>query len=329
MSDFFSPLEEDDVRRTRQDEDEERLAKEALDAVGDRARVFALWNEETRDAIERGALKPTTLLVATTPWACGLVFDTVEAGAVCLRPMGTITVAGVSARNIAASGTIGREDPVGVLFRAETTETTETSAPARDDRENLCVLTVNHDVPADRAREYAKTLLESVNAEHVVVLTAVDENVLEEPSFDEADVDRDRDPFRCFAARAGTGATTTSPTSPTSERFDDASCAPLPAGVLLDGLAAAIAARREMAGERATVLAVPTPGGGRGSARGSRGAGADAGPGFGGGVDARVAASAARCVAAATGIDVVAGLTWRAAAGNGKVVGGDAERVFS
>ena len=42
MSDFFSPLEEDDVRRTRQDEDEERLAKEALDAVGDRARVFAL-----------------------------------------------------------------------------------------------------------------------------------------------------------------------------------------------------------------------------------------------------------------------------------------------
>ena len=96
MSDFFSPLEEDVVRRTRQDEDEERLAEEALDAVGDRARVFALWNEETRDAIERGALKPTTLLVATTPWACGLVFDTVEAGAARLRPMGTITVAGVS-----------------------------------------------------------------------------------------------------------------------------------------------------------------------------------------------------------------------------------------
>ena len=210
MSDFFSPLEEDDVCRTRQDEDEERLAEEALDAVGDRARVFARWNEETRDAIERGALKPTTLLVATTPWACGLVFDTVEAGAVCLRPMGTITVAGVSARNIAASGTIGREDPVGVLFRAETTET---SAGARDDRENLCVLTVNHDGPADRAREYAKTLLDSVNAEHVVVLTAVDENVLEEPSFDEADMDRDRDPFRCFAAHAGTVATTTSPTS--------------------------------------------------------------------------------------------------------------------
>ena len=320
MSDFFSPLEEDDVRRTRQDEDEERLAEEALDAVGDRARVFALWNEETRDAIERGALKPTTLLVATTPWACGLVFDTVEAGAVRLRPMGTITVAGVSARGIAVSGTIGREDPVGTLFRAETTET----SPPRGDDENLCVLTVNHDVPADRAREYAKALLDAVAAEHVVVLTAVDENVLEEPSFDEAD--RDRNPFRCFAAHARIGATTM---SPTSERFDDASCAPLPAGVLLDGLAAAITARREMVGERATVLAVPTPGGGRGSARGSRGAGADAGPGFGGGVDARVAASAARCVAAATGIDVVAGLTWRAAAGNGKVVGGDAERVFS
>ena len=316
MSDFFSPLEEDDVRRTRQDEDEERLAEEALDAVGDRARVFALWNEETRDAIERGALKPTTLLVTTTPWACGLVFDTVEAGAVRLRPMGTITVAGVSARGIAVSGTIGREDPVGTLFRAETTET----SPPRGDDENLCVLTVNHDVPADRAREYAKTLLDSVNAEHVVVLTAVDENVLEEPSFDDAD----RDPFPCFAARARNGVG-----DETSERFDDASCAPLPAGVLLDGLAAAIAARREMAGERATVLAVPTPGGGRGSARGSRGAGSGAGAGFGGGVDARVAASAARCVAAATGIDAVAGLTWRAAAGNGKVVGGDAERVFS
>ena len=259
MSDFFSPLEEDVVRRTRQDEDEERLAEEALDAVGDRARVFALWNEETRDAIERGALKPTTLLVATTPWACGLVFDTVEAGAARLRPMGTITVAGVSARGIAASGTIGREDPVGTLFQ---TETIETSARGGDDQ-NLCVLTVNHDVPADRAREYAKTLLDSVNAEHVVVLTAVDENVLEEPSFDDAD----RDPFPCFAARARNGATTT---SPTFDLFDDASCAPLPAGVLLDGLAAAITARREMAGERATVLAVPTPGGGRGSARGSR-----------------------------------------------------------
>ena len=122
MSDFFSPLEEDVVRRTRQDEDEERLAEEALDAVGDRARVFALWNEETRDAIERGALKPTTLLVATTPWACGLVFDTVEAGAARLRPMGTITVAGVSARGIAASGTIGREDPVGTLFQTEAIE---------------------------------------------------------------------------------------------------------------------------------------------------------------------------------------------------------------
>ena len=236
--------------------------------------------------------------------------------------MGTITVAGVSARGIAASGTIGREDPVGTLFQ---TETIETSARGDDDQ-NLCVLTVNHDVPADRAREYAKTLLDSVAAEHVVVLTAVDENVLEEPSFDDAD----RNPFPCFAARARNGATMTSPTtSPTSERFDDASCAPLPAGVLLDGLAAAIAARREMAGERATVLAVPTPGGGRGSARGSRGAGSGAGAGFGGGVDARVAASAARCVAAAAGIDAVAGLTWRAAAGNGKVVGGDAERVFS
>ena len=102
MSDFFSPLEEDDVCRTRQDEDEERLAEEALDAVGDRARVFALWNEETRNALEHGALNPSTLLVATTPWACGLVFDTVEAGTLELRPMGTITVSGVSARGVAA-----------------------------------------------------------------------------------------------------------------------------------------------------------------------------------------------------------------------------------
>ena len=70
---------------------------------------------------------------------------------------------------------------MGTLFRAETTETSARG----DDDANLCVLTVNHDVPADRAREYAKTLLDSVNAEHVVALTAVDENVLEEPSFDD------------------------------------------------------------------------------------------------------------------------------------------------
>lgn len=303
MSDFFSPLEEDDVRRTRQDEDEERLAKEALDAVGDRARVFALWNEETRSAIERGALNPSTLVVATTPWACGLVFDTVEAGALSLRPMGAITVAGVSARGVAASGTIGREDPVGTLFRV-------------DDDSDACVLTVNHDVPADRAREYAETLCSSVAAAHVVVITAVDESAL-----DDAEGDGPAR-FRCFAARAGGGGGDDSTLGD-----DDAS--PLPAGVLLDGLAAAIAARREMAGGRATVIAVPTPGGGKGSAIGSRGSGAGFGPGFGGGVDARIAADAARRVARAAGFDAVAGLQRRAAAGKGKLVGGDAERVFS
>ena len=137
-------------------------------------------------------------------------------------------------------------------------------------------MTVNHDVPADRAREYAKTLLDSVAAEHVVVLTAVDENVLEEPSFDDAD----RNPFPCFAARARNGATMTSPTtSPTSERFDDASCAPLPAGVLLDGLAAALAARREMAGERRDCAR--RAGAGRGERLGARLAGRGLGRGRG------------------------------------------------
>ena len=46
-------------------------------------------------------------------------------------------------------------------------------------------------------------------------------------------------------------------------------------------------------------------------------------------VDARVAANAARLVSSVAGIDFVAGLEWRRAAGKGKVVGGDAERVFS
>lgn len=303
MSDFFSPLEEDDVCRTRQDEDEERLAEEALDAVGDRARVFALWNEETRNALERGALNPSTLLVATTPWACGLVFDTVEAGALELRPMGTITVAGVSARGVAASETIGGEDPVGTLFRVESSD--------------ALVLTVNHDVPADRAREYAVVLSETVAAANVVVMTAVDDTVVDE-SAERAD---DR---RCFATRAHAKADEAE-----ADELDPLVSAPLPAGVLLDGIAAAIAARREMTGGRCTLIAVPTPAGMRGSANGSRGSGAGAGPGFGGGVDARVAANAASLVSSAAGIDFVAGLEWRRAAGNGKVVGGDAERVFS
>ena len=310
MSDFFSPLEEDDVRRTRQDEDEERLAEEALDAVGDRARVFALWNEETRSVIERGALKPPTLVVATTPWACGLVFDTIEAGALSLRSMGAITVAGVSTRGVAASETIGREDPVGTLFRVD--------GEGASDERAACVLTVNHDVPADRAREYAELLLSSVPASDVVVITSVDENVLDESVLGDGPARP-----RCFAARVNGGGG-----DDASALGDDESVS-LPAGVLLDGLAAAIAARREMTGRRATVLAVPTPGGGKGSASGSRGSGAGVGPGFGGGVDARVAANAARCVARATGIDAVAGLAWRAAEGDGKLVGGDAERVFS
>jgi hypothetical protein len=84
-----------------------------------------------------------------------------------------------------------------------------------------------------------------------------------------------------------------------------------------------------MTGGRCVLIAVPTPAGMRGSANGSRGAGAGAGPGFGGGVDARVAKNAARLVSSVAAIDFVAGLEWRRAAGNGKVVGGDAERVFS
>lgn len=303
MSDFFSPLEEDDVCRTRQDEDEERLAEEALDAVGDRARVFALWNEETRNALEHGALNPSTLLVATTPWACGLVFDTVEAGALELRPMGTITVSGVSARGVAASETIGGEDPVGTLFRV--------------DQRDALVLTVNHDVPADRAREYAVVLSETIEASNVVVMTAVDDTVVDESA------ERKGDDRRCFATLANARADEAD-----ELEMSDIS-APLPAGVLLDGIAAAIAARREMTGGRCVLIAVPTPAGMRGSATGSRGAGAGAGPGFGGGVDARVAKNAARLASSVAGIDLVAGLEWRRAAGNGKVVGGDAERVFS
>ena len=243
MSDFFSPLEEDDVCRTRQDEDEERLAEEALDAVGDRARVFALWNEETRNALEHGALNPSTLLVATTPWACGLVFDTVEAGALELRPMGTITVSGVSARGVAASETIGGEDPVGTLFRV--------------DQRDALVLTVNHDVPADRAREYAVVLSETISASNVVVMTAVDDTVVDESA------ERKGDDRRCFATLANARADE-------ADELDPLVSAPLPAGVLLDGIAAAIAAslaESRPAPEQpapAPIPPPPAPGGGGG-----------------------------------------------------------------
>ena len=42
MGDFFSPLEEDMVSRTEQDEDQERLAETALKKRGDNQRVFAV-----------------------------------------------------------------------------------------------------------------------------------------------------------------------------------------------------------------------------------------------------------------------------------------------
>ena len=40
--DFFSPLEEDMVSRTEQDEDQERIAMKARKRAGDAARVFAV-----------------------------------------------------------------------------------------------------------------------------------------------------------------------------------------------------------------------------------------------------------------------------------------------
>jgi hypothetical protein len=187
----------------------------------------------------------------------------------------------------------------------------------RVDQRDALVLTVNHDVPADRAREYAVVLSETISASNVVVMTAVDDTVVDESA------ERKGDDRRCFATSANANADEAD-----ELEMSDIS-APLPAGVLLDGIAAAIVSRREMMNGRCVLIAVPTPAGMRGSANGSRGAGAGAGPGFGGGVDARVAKNAARLVSSVAAIDFVAGLEWRRAAGNGKVVGGDAERVFS
>ena len=42
MSDFFSPLEEDQVTRTQQDEDEERIAEAARAKAGPGPKVFGL-----------------------------------------------------------------------------------------------------------------------------------------------------------------------------------------------------------------------------------------------------------------------------------------------
>ena len=329
MSAFFSPLEEDDVRRTRQDEDEERLAEKALDAVGDRARVFPLWNAETRFAIENDRLRPTTLLVATTPWSCDLVFDTVDAGALKLRPLGAITVAGVSARGIEVSGQIKRNDPVGTLWAlADDANEDQDEGKVHDPEtivESVMIFTVRHDVPAELAREYAKCLLENVKAERVVAVAAIDEAIAESGSRSASDAGgiaralaldiAGRQPFD-WERRDGKG-------------LANARTPQFPTGVLLDGLAAAIAARREMTGAPARIIAVPIPAGGRGSAGASRGAGSGRGPGFGGGVGASVAAHAAQLVFEATGINAPRGLEHRRVVGYGNVVGGDTDRLFS
>ena len=120
------------------------------------------------------------------------------------------------ARGVAASETIGGEDPVGTLFRV--------------DQRDALVLTVNHDVPADRAREYAVVLSETISASNVVVMTAVDDTVVDESA------ERKGDDRRCFATLANVKADEAD-----ELEMSDIS-APLPAGVLLDGIAAAIAA---------------------------------------------------------------------------------------
>jgi hypothetical protein len=262
MSSFFSPLEEEDVRRTSQDEDQECLAAAALAVVGDRQRVFPFWRPDVKTAIEGGTFTCDALLVAGTKWACDLVWDTVEASNTQLTTLGTITCSGVTAHGVGLSGS-QKSDPISALF-------------ALDDTRKTLVLTIAHDVPHHLSREYAAVVCAQLGPKKIAIITSMDENA------SGAGTGGDDEAFVLYM-RSGS--------LETAGELDETSrlTSTLPSGVLLDGVAAAIATRREMQQKHCTVVAVPTPQGGPSAKFGSTGSGSGFGPGFGGGVSQRVA----------------------------------------
>tara|TARA_B110000977_G_scaffold89503_1_gene118920 strand:+ start:3568 stop:4599 length:1032 start_codon:yes stop_codon:yes gene_type:complete len=306
MSTFFSPLEEDDVLRTAQDENAERLAEQSLRVVRDRTRVFPLWSAETKDAIANDTLKPKVLVIATTPFACDLVFDTAQASTSILKTLGTITVAGVTSKGIGLVNET-KNDPVSTLSAIEGDET------------NTLLLTARHDVPNELSNEYARVVCDSLKPEKIVVITAVDERAGAFNDFDEC----------AYVLETSGNASDIDAKVADLQLNPSTKRTTLPSGVLLDGIAAAILSRREMVGEYCLVVAVPTPHGQTSSAFKSKGTGSGFGPGFGGGVDFRCAQSACELVHSMSSLDLGVGLKWRLEVGYGPVIGGDADRVFS
>ena len=281
---FSSPLDEDMVSRVEQDEDEERIAERAIEANGGiLQKVFPVWSQAARDRIaERGSLSPDVLLVAAGDFACDLVHDGVAAGGISLNPLGALTVAGVTAKGLTLEPSA--DDDACVVH---------------DLGGGVAVAAARYRIPVESAREWAAALVNAVKPGRVVVLCAVDEHDVG------YGVDGYRGSFVLDTAAQRSGMHSLS----VLDDADVPAARTLPAGALLEGVPAAVAARCEMLGIPARVVAVPAPTGSRDgrrftAARGGPGARRiGVGPGFGGGVDGRAASHAVLLTQRACGID--------------------------
>lgn len=67
MADFFSPVEEEAVSRTEQDEDEERIAEKARRRTGNRSHVFPVVRERavTREMISLWLMRLASIMQIT------------------------------------------------------------------------------------------------------------------------------------------------------------------------------------------------------------------------------------------------------------------------
>ena len=286
MSFFSSPLDEDLVSRVEQDEDEERIAERAIEANGGvLPKVFPAWSKAARDRIaDVGSIAPDVMFVAAGDFACDLVHDGVAAGGIAPTPLGAPAVAGVPAKCLTRGPSA--EDDAGI---------------AHDLGAGVVAVAARYDVPRESCREWATTLLSAVNPSRVVVLCAVDEHDVG------YGVDGYRGSFVLDTAAQRCGIHSLS----LSDDDDERSARALPAGALIEGIAAAVAARCEMTGVPARIVAVPAPSGtagARGFGNGRHGGGParrrrGIGPGFGGGVDGAAASHAVLLTQRACGID--------------------------
>lgn len=298
---FSSPLDEDMVSRVEQDEDEERIAERAIEANGGVPRkVFPVWSQAARDRIaERGSLSPDVLLVAAGDFACDLVHDGVAAGGISLSPLGALAVAGVTAKGLTLEPSA--DDDACVVH---------------DLGGGVAVAAARYRIPVESAREWAAALVNAVEPGRVVVLCAVDEHDVG------YGVDGYRGAFVLDTAAQRSGMHSLNILDDDDDAATIQPAKTLPAGALLEGVPAAVAARCEMRGIPARVVAVPAPtgtAGARGFGDGRRctavhGPGArriGVGPGFGGGVDGRAASHAVRLTQRACGMDfgVLGGVT--------------------